>query len=345
MRTASGRLKTIDNPESEWVILDDAHEAIVQPEIWQRAQEAVKKRSHYQGGLGKKNVYLLAGMMRCTHCGKLYWGFKKQSGKKSNGKTVQKYYYACSGYHASGRHTCVSAHVPADDYEGWLLGQIKALVFAQGQTVENVVERFVQEILATQQQDDTGRRLKEIDTGKARIRQSVDALLSNIEPENMALINSKLSDLRRQLAELDAEAKQLKAEAPKTVDAASLRKFAYEKLSRLQETVTGYGDTVRTRQVLEGYVAKIEVNPQEKCIETYLYRDALPFLPKELLEETGEGSASLTAAATNTATKSGTTKPEAREDLNRKKCCKAIEKPELAFANPGFSRYGRGDRI
>ena len=320
LRTASGRIKTIDNPESEWVILENAHEAIVQPEIWDRAQEAVKQRSRHRGGKGKKNAYALSGLIYCANCGKPFWGFQKQSGKKANGHVTKKFYYSCAGYHSSGKHSCVSVHVPADDYEGWLLAQIKALVFSQDKTVENAVKRFVAEVGKANGSGGQEGRLKEIEREKRHIRDTVEAMLKNIAPENMIFINGKLGELRQRLENLDAEARKVQKEQPKQLDPATLREFAYSRLSRLHEAVTGQADTEATRQVLAGYVAKIEVDPLKRCIDTYVYRDSLPFLPAANAGDLED-------------------KPDGIDFV------KSNEKPELACANPGFSKCGRGDRI
>ena len=136
----------------------------------------------------------------------------------------------------------------------------------------------------------------------------------------MIFINGKLGELRQRLEHLDTEARRVQKEQPKQLDPATLREFAYSRLSRLHEAVTGQVDTEATRQVLAGYVAKIEVDPLKRCIDTYVYRDSLPFLPAASAGDLED-------------------KPDEGDFV------KSNEKPELACANPGFSKCGRGDRI
>lgn len=94
--------------------------------------------------------------------------------------------------------------------------------------------------------------------------------------------------------------------------------------------MTGKGDAVRTRQVLDGYVAKIEVNPKDRCIDTSLYREALSFLPKDLLD--GDEIISMIDHPANNSQHGGNV-PEAKLDLKRAKTHEDIEKPELTIAN------------
>jgi DNA invertase Pin-like site-specific DNA recombinase len=318
-RTASGNIKTIDNSESEWIIVDNTHEALVSPDLWGMAQAAVKGRSKYRGGAGNRNVYLLANLMNCSNCGKKFWGFKKNSGKKPSGAVSSKFYYSCAGYHSSGKHSCVSVHVPARDYESWLLSNLQRMVFADGDTVKTVVENFVAEISSGNSGSDTAARLKKIADERRDINRRIRSLLDNIDPENMVFVNGKLGEFRQRLEELDREAEQASNGRSRNVSAGELREFAYSKLSRLHEAITGKTDIETTKQVIAAYVAKIEVDPVKKQIDTYLYRDALPFIPKEFQDDTE------TAATPNPAN--------------------PIIKPESAIANPGFSECGRGERI
>ena len=62
------KYKEIDNPESEWIIVEGLHESIINEEQWNTAQEIRKSRSHppsYTGVL--RNPY--AGIVYCANCG------------------------------------------------------------------------------------------------------------------------------------------------------------------------------------------------------------------------------------------------------------------------------------
>lgn len=68
-KTPSDKNKTILNPESDWIVADGIHMPIISPELFEKAQDIIKHRSHppsYTGEL--KNVF--AGLMYCSHCGK-----------------------------------------------------------------------------------------------------------------------------------------------------------------------------------------------------------------------------------------------------------------------------------
>lgn len=64
----SDKHKMILNPESEWIVSDGIHQPIISQELFDRAQEIIKLRTHppsYTGEL--KNVF--AGLIYCANCG------------------------------------------------------------------------------------------------------------------------------------------------------------------------------------------------------------------------------------------------------------------------------------
>lgn len=58
------------NPQSDWVVVDGIHPAIIDEDIFNKAQEIRKSRSHPPSYTGKiKNPF--AGLIRCKNCGQL----------------------------------------------------------------------------------------------------------------------------------------------------------------------------------------------------------------------------------------------------------------------------------
>lgn len=67
------------NPENEWIVSDGMHPAIIDKEIFDKAQEIRTTRSHPPSNTGEiKNP--LAGLIRCKNCGQL---MSRQTSKKT----------------------------------------------------------------------------------------------------------------------------------------------------------------------------------------------------------------------------------------------------------------------
>jgi DNA invertase Pin-like site-specific DNA recombinase len=87
--------KTKKNPEPEWIVHDNAHEAIVSTELWEEVQEILNRRRTSKALCTDRA--LLSGIARCGICGR---GMVHSSTNAPSG-TVNKvyrryYYYRCS---------------------------------------------------------------------------------------------------------------------------------------------------------------------------------------------------------------------------------------------------------
>jgi len=87
--------KTKKNPESEWIIHENAHEAIVSEELWEEVQEILARRRTSKALCTDRA--LLSGIAKCGLCGR---GMIHSSTKSPSG-TVNKvyrryYYYRCN---------------------------------------------------------------------------------------------------------------------------------------------------------------------------------------------------------------------------------------------------------
>lgn len=94
--------------QSDYLVAEGIHEAIVDRELWQKAQdklaEQAKKYEHVNKGKDEK-VHLLTGIIKCPICGAGMYANK--SIKRKNGvKYKDYYYYACKHRDASRGHKC-----------------------------------------------------------------------------------------------------------------------------------------------------------------------------------------------------------------------------------------------
>lgn len=66
---ARGKVK----PESEWILKENNHEAMVSPELWQRCNDILASNRNFKGDTGKRNKqqegHIFAGLLKCSLCG------------------------------------------------------------------------------------------------------------------------------------------------------------------------------------------------------------------------------------------------------------------------------------
>ena len=70
-----GKRHTVNNSEEDWVVVKNAHEGIVDREIFKKRQKMAKENM-FQAGDSKKHAvkYLLSRLIKCDHCGNNYVG-------------------------------------------------------------------------------------------------------------------------------------------------------------------------------------------------------------------------------------------------------------------------------
>ena len=127
-------------PPEEWVMFKDETgeivPAIVSEELWDRANEILKRRSDdvksRQGICNHQN--LLTGKLFCTHCGATY--YRRESKDKQGNKNSK---WVCSGKIKNGADSCASVPI----YEE----EIKPLLFEVFQETEVNVAALIDEYM------------------------------------------------------------------------------------------------------------------------------------------------------------------------------------------------------
>jgi site-specific DNA recombinase len=101
-------------------LYDGEHDAIVDAEIWRRAQALLRRNGSTGGGV-VKNKYgaLLKGLLRCAAC-------ECAMIHSTSSKGPKRYrYYVCVQAQKRGWHTCPSKSVPAPELERFVVNQIR----------------------------------------------------------------------------------------------------------------------------------------------------------------------------------------------------------------------------
>lgn len=114
----SKRKVQIRTHPSEWQIMEEAHEAIVDPAIFQAAQQILERKS--KSVSPRRAYHPLTGLLYCGRCQQRMVCQKRASG----GNTYR--YYVCSTAHKYGRESCSQPNIPADTLEMTVLDAIRS---------------------------------------------------------------------------------------------------------------------------------------------------------------------------------------------------------------------------
>ena len=104
-------------------VYDGEHPAIVDEEVFSRAQRLLKRNGR-NGGKHVRNRFgaLLKGLIRCVPCG---CGMVPTHSTRNGNKRYR--YYVCQNAQSRGWHTCPSPSVPAPELERFVVEQVKGI--------------------------------------------------------------------------------------------------------------------------------------------------------------------------------------------------------------------------
>jgi hypothetical protein len=109
--------RTYENPREDWIVLENTHEAIIDPETWERVQalrEKTKRKCTKLGEMGPLN-----GLLYCFDCGEKLRIQRDQNTKRE--------YYVCSTYMKSrtGHRECTTHNTPRHYIEPLILSELR----------------------------------------------------------------------------------------------------------------------------------------------------------------------------------------------------------------------------
>ncbi len=220
---------SVPNPQEEWMIFENTHEAVVDKETWELAQK-LRKTPKRIDTLGEANP--LTGLVYCADCGEKMYNHRSRGGTESNPYPSD--FFDCSSYtlaHQKRTTACCGHYITTKALRTLILETIRT---ASTSAITNQ-EEFIAKVRAASQvrqaeaAKDTKRKLN-----KDRKRHTeLDTIIKKLY-ESFAV--GRISDERFDslLAEYEAEQKSLAAA-----------------IAEAEDSLTGYEeDTARVEQFL-----------------------------------------------------------------------------------------------
>jgi len=254
---ATGRLRQV-KPEL-WKVVKGEHEAIINEESFNRVQDLLKQR--YMKPSKAKQVYMLAGLLRCGLCkggmfGYIY--FRKKYGKEY-------FYYRCQNSMQKGRSVCKGLVVPARMVEKAVIDTL--LNLSKNEKFLHDKELMLKALWHEAKPSEPG-----LDEEKKRLIQKEKKLIE-IRTTLLEKLEARVIDDALFVERFDENKKQLEAVRDRIAELASqgeeinLQKIAlqtsYDELCRLPEIWPNLEDEEK-RDKLRSIINQVTVNYNKK---------------------------------------------------------------------------------
>ena len=223
-RESAHGARLVPNPETDWMVVRDTHPALVSRRIFEQAKDRRQSRlsSIEQRGQdprrktsgrtwnGKRNRFVLSGLLTCSICGNRYQGVTRTKGKtRLDGTRTKHYYYGCGGYITKGKRICQMNPIPQQALEATVIQAV--LDFYKPYLVKDGRKRLaaaVKEQIGSENTD-LGTARQRVQEETKRISGIIDNLLDNITETNRDFVDTRLRQLTAQRQQLESRLEEL----------------------------------------------------------------------------------------------------------------------------------------
>lgn len=186
--------KKIENPQSEWKIFENTHDAIVDEETFYRVQE-LRKNKRRPARTGKSNMF--SGIVRCADCGeKLYYC-------TSNSFESRQDHFVCSTSRKKGKDVCDTHFIRAVVLEEGTLQHMRMVISCVA-SYEEAFRRALGAKRSAEAKRELSAKKRTLQKSENRLAE-LDRLFKRIYED---MVNGKLSEARFQMLSEDYEQEQ-----------------------------------------------------------------------------------------------------------------------------------------
>ena len=241
----SGRSQS--NGECVPIVIDGVHDALIDPDTFQRCQDKLAERS-VTGRKPRYNRYLLSGVLSCGHCGGPLAGKGYSKGKGPR-------YYACvTGNTRPG--ACSRYQIRQGPIEDYVLGVIEGRLLAED-AIDRIKREIHRQAKAKPEFKGEARGLKaKIDAMDRKIAKGTENLLL-ATPDHIDDLSTMLADWKRERNQLQSKLEKVAA-SPDGRTAEETAQRACAELKRLREHLKT-GDPMRIRAVVKSLVKDVQL--------------------------------------------------------------------------------------
>jgi DNA invertase Pin-like site-specific DNA recombinase len=262
------------------VVHRDAHAGIIDRAVWDRVQAKLdgrRRERRFPRGKG----YVLAGLVKCGHCGKRMHGatgqYKNRSGRKSYRR------YVCTSFNVGGSRACGYHAIREEKLLPFLIRILQREYLAPKRLEELKAELLRQ---ASAKHEASPERVEKLRAKRDRLNADIRKGARNLvrAGPNIDLLNEALTELRGELADVDREMVAAeRAQRTPVEDVERVIEEAVAALYNLRERLAEAEPTL-LREVLRQMVSSIELYfepiPKQKRVHHRLIRGVLKLRPQ-----------------------------------------------------------------
>ena len=278
------------NEEKEWVIKQNAHKAIITEEVFELANKSRKGYTR-NNRFFYDSPYLLSGLLKCKRCGFNFQGqtrkLKSKKGKKD--QLTFKYYYEDGGYAGKGNSVCKSNLLRKNEVEAVIIEYIVTTI-----NQDNFIEKLSRTIqLKLKSNNDQDQKINSLNKQIEKRNQSLKNLVQMVGGGiDIKEVREEITSIQKERDYLEKELFSLKNENFGDKDVNDLIDKVHLLISDFEKVFRSSPVHIQ-KKLIRLFVEKIEVDPEQNCIDYYIRN--VPWIDEKLNKRFEFGSLQHTA--------------------------------------------------
>lgn len=233
------------NDESQQVVIENNHPAIVDRETFNAVQKRLRENQR-RTTPNKDAMYLLTGRVVCSHCGHRMYGKPDPTRK-----------YQCSGYSMRGRSVCENFSVPEERLVDIVCESLQERLLAP-ENLERLRKELRKASRESRKEPQVTLMQRQLNSAERKLKAAKRRLVE-VDPDMLTVVQEHIRELQRQATDLKAQLK-LASTPEKQVMANHETRIAaaIEQVKNLRDVIRK-GDRRLAREFLAETVDSVEV--------------------------------------------------------------------------------------
>lgn len=269
-RTANDSYKAKDRRKldpSEWQIIENTHEAIIDKTDWQKAQQMLRQATSKKDR-AKKYSHPLEGYIYCADCGSLMYyhhqrpyAKRDENGQKTDQMTNEQDYFLCSSQETARNHrerACSRHHVRTDELQELILSMLREITDYAKLDFSRFTQDVLQQYVPVREvsEDDIRLSILQFKNRYSEIDDAIQKLYEDYFTGNVSdeKLEQAVNEYENEQAEVEKQITTL--EQRKSI--CETKQLDAEKFLQLAERFAGFPEL--TRDVMSTFIEKILVH-------------------------------------------------------------------------------------
>ncbi len=236
------------------IILENVLPTIIKKEDFEKVKE-IRKSNRKSGEFKSRNIYLLSGLIVCSHCGANYTG--RTSTKTKNGNVYKQGYYMCANRNKLGK--CTSPILKQEKLENEVIKLLTERLLESSE-IEELTKKINEKYKSIY--DDSFAEIKELEQElkdkQKQIDNITDAIANGVDYTALAPKLERLS-FDKQMIERQLSMNKNINKMP-IIDSEFIKKILKQDTIKLSKNI-------QSKEIIKKWIKKIEVHEDEIIVD------------------------------------------------------------------------------